>query len=438
MSNVSRLTLRRATLAWRGISFALAVLAVLGGSAARGREPTIQEQFMLEMINRMRTHPQQELDLLANINYGAAISFATPSSDDPNVAAALDFFHVRPDLLVSQWSALVPVQPVAWNAQLGDSSSTYSQVMIDVDAQGHNLDEHKNAMGQADLAARLIASDYLFVGGGTAGENVFAFARSESHAHAAFAIDWGTSASGIQNPPGHRELIMNGDMREIGIGILADSDSATSVGPLAITQHFAVDYASDAFLTGVAFADASGDAFYTPGEGLGGVAIVAVDAASGARFATTTWAAGGYSLELPPGEYDVVASGPGVGQLNFPGIVVNSSNVKLDIVPTSPPMLGDANMDGTVDRRDAVRLMRHFGVGTEALWGDGDFDFDGAVTLADLAILGEHLAPADVVPNVAAVPEPSAAWHVSGLLAAIGIFSVARRRASHHMARSVS
>jgi uncharacterized protein YkwD len=393
---------------WRGFSFALTIWATFVGTAACGREPTNEEQFMLEMINRMRTAPQQELDLLANINYGAATTFASPSSADPNVAAALNFFNVRPDILVTQWSALSAVQPLAWNQHLGDSSSTYSQVMIDLDRQGHNLDEYKNAQGQADLAARLIASDYLFVGGGTAGENVFAFARSVLHGHAAFAIDWGSTASGIQNPPGHRDLIMNADMREIGIGILTESSSATNVGPLVMTQHFAVDYASDAILTGVAFTDGNGDAFYTPGEGLPNVAIVAVDLASGARSMTNTWGSGGYALELAPGAYDIIASGPGVGQLTFPGIVVNSQNLKLDVMPLSPPLLGDADMDGAVDRHDASILSRHFGIANGALWGDGDFDADGRVGLADLAILSRGLSVPDAAGTSAhAVPEPT-------------------------------
>jgi uncharacterized protein YkwD len=398
----------RATSLWRGFSFALVISLVFFGDTARGREPTADEQYMLEIINRMRTVPQQELNLLANINYGAATTFASPSSNDPNVAAALNFFNVRPDILVTQWSALSAVQPLAWNLRLGDSSSTYSQIMINADQQGHSLDEHKDSQGQADLAARLIASDYLFVGGGTAGENVFAFARSVLHGHAAFAVDWGSTASGIQNPPGHRDLIMKGDMREIGIGILAESSSATNVGPFVMTQHFAVDYASDAILTGVAFADANGDAFYNQGEGLSDVTIVAVDVVSGSRFVTETWGSGGYALELAPGTYDVIASGPSVGQLTFPDIVFNSQNIKLNVTPLSVPLPGDANMDGIVDRHDAAILSRHFGTENGALWGDGDFNADGSLGLADLAILSRSMTSPDAIgPAASAVPEPA-------------------------------
>jgi uncharacterized protein YkwD len=425
MSMLMRRFQCRATFMWRGFCCALAISFMFFSNAAHGREPTADEQYMLEMINRMRTAPQQELDLLANINYGAATTFASPSSADPNVAAALNFFNVRPDILVTQWSALSAVQPLAWNQHLGDSSSTYSQVMINLDRQGHHLDEHKNAQGQADLAARLIASDYLFVGGGTAGENVFAFARSVLHGHAAFAIDWGSTTSGIQNPPGHRDLIMNGDMREIGIGLLAETSSATNVGPLVMTQHFAVDYASDAILTGVVYADANGDAFYTQGEGLSDVSIVAVDVVNGSRFATKTWGSGGYALELAPGTYDVIASGPSVGQLTFRDNVLSSENIKLDVTPLSVPIAGDANMDGTVDRNDAAILSRHFGVENGALWGDGDFNADGSVGFTDLAILSRSLTPSGTIgPSAAAVPEPANA--TLAILAAVSMLALRR------------
>jgi uncharacterized protein YkwD len=422
----------RAAFGRRGLCCALALIFAGLGSAASGREPTANEQWMLEMINRMRTRPQQELDLLANIHHGVTPTFASPRSDDPNVAAALTFYNVRPDILVNQWASLTPVQPLAWNLQLGDSSATYSQVMIAEDRQGHDLDEHGN-----DLAARLIASDYLFVGGGTAAENVFAFTRSVFHGHAAFAIDYGQTATGIQSPPGHRDAIMNADMREVGIGILDEANSTTTVGPMVVTQHFAVDYAADAILTGVAFADANADNFYSPGEGLSEIDLIAVDTATGDRFVTSTWGSGGYTLELTPGIYDVIASGPAVGQVTFPAIAMNSQNIKLDITPASPPLPGDANMDGIVDRSDAALLAMNFGTPTGALWGKGDFDGSGSVGLLDLAILNRNLSlptgNSASAASSAAVPEPTNFAFV--MAAAITIFAPRIRSAQQKSPR---
>jgi uncharacterized protein YkwD len=406
MSFVSRSFTRLAGVPRRGGYIALCAYLGLAATTALARDPTAQEQLMLEMINRMRTNPQAELEKLVNLDYGPPVTFASPSSDDPNVAAALNFYHVRPDVLATQWQSLAPVQPLAWNPFLGQSAATYSQVMIEADDQGHDLDEHVTATGQADIAGRMIASGYLFVGGGTAGENVFAYARSAGYAHTAFAIDWGVSASGIQNPPGHRELIMDGDMREIGLGVLADSDPNTMVGPLVVTQHYGVDFATDAFLTGVAFADVDASTLYTPSEGLPGVTVRAIDALTGNLFETTTWNSGGYSLELPPGNYHVAASGPLVGQLSFSNVIVSSQNVKIDIVPAAPPMPGDANMDGGVDRSDLAALALHFGAQGGALWADGDFDGDRVVGLSDAAVWSQNASAPLSAPSVA-VPEPA-------------------------------
>jgi hypothetical protein len=60
-----------------------------------------------------------------------------------------------------------------------------------------------------------------------------------------------------------------------------------------------------AYLTGVAY---NGNGWYFPGEGIGNVRVVATRKADGKSFSTTTWAAGGYSLWLPPGDYTVVAT----------------------------------------------------------------------------------------------------------------------------------
>ena len=54
----------------------------------RAADPTADQQYWLEMINRMRLNPAAELDILANYSVPGS-TFANPSSDDPFVAAAL-------------------------------------------------------------------------------------------------------------------------------------------------------------------------------------------------------------------------------------------------------------------------------------------------------------------------------------------------------------
>jgi hypothetical protein len=58
-----------------------------------------------------------------------------------------------------------------------------------------------------------------------------------------------------------------------------------------------------------------------------------------------------------------------------------------DDVIVSAALLGDANMDGTVNLVDFGRLRGGFGTTTGSLWSEGDFTYDGNVNLADFGRL---------------------------------------------------
>jgi serralysin len=406
---------------------ALLAAFVLAPTIGHARAPTNEEQLMVEMVNRMRADPQSELAKLANINTVPSISWGTPLSADGSTASALSFFNVNPTTLYNQWQLLSPAPPVAWNENLAVSAQTYSNVMIAANAQAHNLDEHKFPNGSVDLIGRIEAGGYTFDGGGFAGESIFSAGQNVQHSHAAFAIDWGNGPGGIQNPAGHRDLIMNAEMREIGIGIVS-ATVTTNVGPKVFTQHFAVDDDDGPFLTGVIYRENDSNNFYSIGEGLGNITVVATDVANGQMFTTTTYASGGYNLELREGRsYNIVASGPGLGQFSASGLFLGSDNVKYDFVATSTPLLGDANMDGVVNRQDIAILAGNFGMTTGALWGHGDFNFDQKVTIADLLITRSNLsAPGSPI----AVPEPSSLALAAISCGMFGLVRFRRRRAA--------
>ena len=213
---------------------------------------TPREQELLEMLNRMRTNPQGELKILLN-------------TKDADVQDALSFFNVNLTVLAQQFAKLTPAQPLAWDASLNGAAMAHSQAMIDADQQTHQ------APGEQDLATRIKAAGYQNMS--VAGENVFAFADSMFHAHASFAIDWGNDTDGIQNPPGHRDNMMNADYREIGMGIL-DAPSGKTVGPIVVTQDFGDRFNfGNSYLLGVVYTDANHDGQYNAGEGIGGASI---------------------------------------------------------------------------------------------------------------------------------------------------------------------
>ena len=79
--------------------------------------PTAQEQEFLELINRIRTAPVAELDLLLN-------------SSDPIANAAIDAalkqFQTNRNTLRSQWDKLNPAAPLAWSSALNQAAATHN------------------------------------------------------------------------------------------------------------------------------------------------------------------------------------------------------------------------------------------------------------------------------------------------------------------------
>ena len=71
-------------------------------------------------------------------------------------------------------------------------------------------------------------------------------------------------------------------------------------------------------------------------------------------------------------------------------------------VNVTPALLGDTNLDGSVEFSDFLQLSDNFG--ESGSWLDGDFDGDGAVAFSDFLGLSANFG--ESVATVAAVPEP--------------------------------
>jgi len=329
--------------------------------------PTPAEQEMLELINRMRMNPSAELNLLLN-------SLNPIGSADPDVDSAVKFFNVNSTTLVNQWSQLTPAPPLAWNANLSNAARNHSQLMANADTQSHQLP------GEPSLGERVRNAGYEY---SWVAENIFAFGKSPFHAHAGFAIDWGSEPDGIQSPPGHRENIMSSNVREIGIGIVIDTDPGTNVGPLVITQNFGNRFNfGNPWVLGVVFDDLDNDNTYDAGEGLGGVTITIVGA--GQNFTTNTLSAGGYQLQIPAGQYTLSFSGSALDEPFSRTVTIGSDNLKVDAIvdasntsdsPSDPiepefqPTSGDDVFEGTL-QRDVVNALE----GNDMLRGNAGND----------------------------------------------------------------
>ncbi len=274
--------------------------------------PTDDETYYLELINRARANPAAEGERLQ-------------TTTDADVLAAVEFFNTNLSLMAGEMAALAATPPLAFNAQLLNA------------ARGHSLDQFNNQfqghVGSNGSSAgdRATAAGYSY---STLAENVFSTAESVFHGHAGFEIDWGNGFGGMQTGRGHRQAIHNATLREIGVGVVLGTNG--TVGPQVVTQNFGTRQNAAPLLTGVAYYDLSGDSFYSPGEGLGGVAVTV----SNAAFSATTTPSGAFTIPLPGnGTYSVRFSGLGFDHADTV-TVANAQNVKLDLARTFvPPMI---------------------------------------------------------------------------------------------------
>jgi hypothetical protein len=281
------------------------VLLTLG--RAIGADPTAEQQYWLELTNRFRTDPQAELEKL--VNFSSPGVWGAPKSDDPSIAYALNFFGTSAADLAAQFSSLAAAPPVAWNSALNVSATDYSNLMVTSDQQSHTLD------GSASISALKTAATART---GWRSAKTFLPARSRSFMATGVLSSTGVMAmeprqaygNGIQNPAGHRDVLIHSLIKEIGIGfqdIAIPGSNVAAVGPYVVTQHFATEfrfdgstYFADAILTGSVYQDTiAADLFYTPGEGLAGATIHVYEDVSGILVASGfSNSAGGFNIAL--------------------------------------------------------------------------------------------------------------------------------------------
>jgi Ca2+-binding RTX toxin-like protein len=311
--------------------------------------PTNQEQELLELLNRARANPAGEFDAL--IADAGSLTGATPE-----ITSALRYFGVDAASFYAQIADDPAVAPLAWNANLSRSSEYHTGVLIATDSQTHQAD------GEPDLGQRITNAGYT--GFRRAGENVYSYSYDVIYGHAGFYIDWGFDAvdlysngavrsdfaslgDGIQDAYGHRVNMLSPYFSEVGMAMVAETDSSTTVGPNLITQNFGDRWGYKAQVLGVVVQDLDGDRFYDAGEGLGGVLVTATNGSQ--TYTTTTWSSGGYQMELPNGTYTMTFSGGALSGSYQTFATMSGQNIKVDAFyadATTPPPTGDETLDG--------------------------------------------------------------------------------------------
>ncbi len=247
-----------------------------------------EEQLVVELVNRARMDPLGEVaregDVLA-----AGISTA-------------------------------PKEALAVVPTLSDAAEAHSEDMDNRDFFAHTNPNGERPWDRAEDAGH----ENTFVGEniGWIGSSRTSFdeqARAEDHHTNLWFSD------------GHQQNLMSEDWSEIGVGY-DYGDYRGYEGSTFVTEKFGDT--GETYLTGVVIQDDDSDAFYDIGEGLGDVRITAVNGDT--AYTTSTWESGGYSLELPPGTYQVQFEGGALSEPYETEVTIGNQNVKLDVYDVAP------------------------------------------------------------------------------------------------------
>ena len=245
-----------------------------------------EEQLIVELINRARLDPDAEADRLG-------VDLVGSVSSSPKEALAV-----------------IP--------ELSAASEEHSEDMDD-----RNFFAHTNPDGQSP-SDRAIEAGY----GQGAGENLSVIGSSWTGYDKQERVE--THHENLWGSSGHQKNMMNGNWNEIGVG----NDYGTYkglAGSSYITEMFGKT--GEDYLTGVAFEDKDGDAFYDMGEGMGGVRVTAFK--DGEKYETATWDSGGYTLALDSGTYTIIFEGGSLDEAYVTEVTMGNKNVKLDLIETT-------------------------------------------------------------------------------------------------------
>ncbi len=131
-------------------------------------------------------------------------------------------------------------------------------------------------------------------------------------------------------------------------------------------------------------------------------AAALADARNQALFGRTH-ATGLHASGLPAGETLAVIDNALAGKTSFAGKSANANSILI-----GPELLGDANIDGSVDLTDLSTLLNNFGAPLPD-WSSGNFDGASTIDLTDLSDVLNNFGQSLPNPTVGIIPTPEPA-----------------------------
>lgn len=265
-------------------------------------DPTNEEQYLLELVNRARLDPAGEAARYG-IDLNEGVTGKVISAD--------------------------PKQPLVLHSELIDAARVHSQWMLDTDSFSHT---GSNGTNPGD---RMRNAGYTFSGSWTYGENIawqgttgnLDLTAVTFELHQGLFVDEGIAGRG------HRVNLMNPNFREVGIGTLTGlfAASGRDYNSAMIVEDFAAsDAYPSAFLVGVVYEDRDGDGFYSPGEGLSGVTV---QPSAGTYYAVTS-GSGGFAIPIKGLTGELTVSIDTLSGTIAKRVALTGQNVKLDFDTT--------------------------------------------------------------------------------------------------------
>ncbi len=265
--------------------------------------PSNEEQYFLCLVNRARSDPAGEARRLGiDLDEGVPRGAIKPTAK----------------------------QPLAFDPRLIDAARRHAQWMLQTNELSHEE-------GSITPEQRMAAAGFTFKPTYANGENLGFSGQTEEAKDPVETMDEmhrGLFIDADIPGRGHRLNLLRPEYQQTGVGVVQGNfrQDGTVFASYLLTQDFALTAGAGPFLTGVVYADTvKADNFYTPREGRANVTIEATRQGDGRKFVTTTWKSGGYTLALPPGRYQVTASGGTMRAKQDGGTVaIARENIALD------------------------------------------------------------------------------------------------------------
>jgi hypothetical protein len=325
--------------------------------------PTPEQQYMLELINRARADGGAEAMRLGL----SGLQEGPPSINGESFTIANT------------------AQPLSWNPLLYNCAQNHSKLLNDndqfflnvsphtfggltpeqrINAAGYPMDLSQEYNGPTTASGSFpgpenVAENVSFGSGPFTGAKLIATILSQ---HNGLFTDQTVSGRG------HRMSTMLTYWREIGIGVNAGSDNGqgNTWDSLYTVQNFGKQTNSTPFITGVVYQDTNGNGFYDPGEGIGGIRVDV----TGSSFFAVSSPSGGYSVPVPGnGSYTVTFSGGSISTTQKAASVAGLLNTKVDLVApvaTLPTVLANISTRNKVETGDNALIAGFIVTGTQS------------------------------------------------------------------------